>query len=60
MIDISVIIVNWNTKELLLDCVESLYRSTANSLIEIIVVDNASTDGSIDALRESFPECKPS
>jgi hypothetical protein len=56
MIDISVIIVNWNTKALLLGCVESLYRTTRESSLEIIVVDNASTDGSIDALRKSFPQ----
>lgn len=58
MIDVSVIIVNWNTKALLLACVESVYRSTRESSIEIIVVDNASTDGSMDALRESFPEVR--
>ena len=56
MIDISVIIVNWNTKALLLDCVASLYQATRESSLEIIVVDNASTDGSIDALRNSFPQ----
>ena len=56
MIDISVIIVNWNTKALLLDCVESLYQTTRESSLEIIVVDNASTDGSVDALRERFPQ----
>jgi len=55
MIDISVIIVNWNTKALLLDCVESLYQTTKHSSFEIIVVDNASTDGSTDALRKRFP-----
>ena len=55
MFDISVIIVNWNTKSLLLDCVDSLYRTTRDSSLEIIVVDNASTDGSVDALRKAFP-----
>jgi GT2 family glycosyltransferase len=56
MTDISVIIVNWNTKALLLDCIESLYRTTRESSLEIIVVDNASTDGSIVALQKSFPQ----
>jgi GT2 family glycosyltransferase len=56
MIDISVIIVNWNTKALLLDCVASLYQTTHTSSLEIIVVDNASKDGSIEALRSNFPD----
>ncbi len=58
MIDISVIIVNWNTKTLLLDCVESLYQTTQESSLEIIVVDNASSDGSIDALRNNYPQAQ--
>lgn len=58
MVDISVIIVSWNTKSLLLQCVESLYKATRESSLEIIVVDNASTDGSVDALREAFPVVK--
>lgn len=56
MIDISVIIVNWNTKALLLNCVESIYRTTKDSALEIIVIDNASTDGSIEALQLRFPK----
>ena len=56
MIDISVIIVNWNTKALLLDCVASLYKATRESSLEIIVVDNDSMDGSIYALRKIFPQ----
>ncbi|PKN65545.1 MAG: glycosyl transferase family 2 [Deltaproteobacteria bacterium HGW-Deltaproteobacteria-12] len=56
MIDISVIIVNWNTKALLLDCVASLYQTTRKSSLEIIVVDNASTDDSVVALNSMFPQ----
>ena len=56
MIDISIVIVSWNTKALLLDCVESLYRATRESSLEIIVVDNESTDGSVNALRERFAQ----
>lgn len=55
-IDVSVVIVNWNTRQLLLDVVESLYRTTARASLEIIVVDNDSADGSQAALRERFPE----
>ncbi|MFH2001676.1 MAG: glycosyltransferase family 2 protein [Planctomycetota bacterium] len=56
MIDVSIVIVNWNTRQLLLDCIDSLFRETRDCTIEIIVVDNASTDGSPDAIRERFPE----
>jgi GT2 family glycosyltransferase len=53
-IDISVIIVNWNTKELLRNCLNSLYQTVHNLFLEIIVVDNASSDGSIAMLEKDF------
>lgn len=55
MTDFSVIIVNWNTKQLLLDCLASIERNAGRASCEIIVVDNGSTDGSVDAVRQSFP-----
>jgi N-acetylglucosaminyl-diphospho-decaprenol L-rhamnosyltransferase len=51
--DISIIIVNWNVKDLLQACLDSI-RSDGLS-VEIIVVDSASTDGSPDMVREHFP-----
>lgn len=51
---ISVVIVNYNTRELLLNCLHSLQRSTEE--LQIIVVDNASQDGSAEAIRSMFPE----
>lgn len=54
--DISFIIVNWNTRELLLQCVASVYQTASDISIEIIVVDNGSRDDSIKALREKFPQ----
>ena len=56
--DVSLIIVNWNTKQLLLECIESLIHETHRCSIEIIVVDNGSTDGSAQAVQESFPDVK--
>lgn len=53
---ISIIIVNWNTRELILKCLESIYEYPPTGEFEIWVVDNASTDGSADAIREHFPE----
>jgi GT2 family glycosyltransferase len=56
MNEISVIIVSWNAKAYLRDCLKSI-RETGGSLIkEVIVVDNASRDGSPDMVAEEFPE----
>lgn len=52
---ISVIIVSWNTRELLLAAVESVLVQEVEAELELIVVDNGSTDGTVDALREHFP-----
>lgn len=54
--DLSVIIVNWNTKELVLNCLESFYRTVKGLTFEIFVVDNGSTDGSPDSVRRRFPK----
>ncbi len=53
--DLSIIIVNWNAKEFLLPCLESLEREIEGLAVEIFVVDNGSTDGSGSAIRERFP-----
>jgi len=55
---ISVIIVSYNTKELLSNCVASVCSSVANCEYEIIVVDNSSSDGSAAMLAEQFPDVK--
>jgi N-acetylglucosaminyl-diphospho-decaprenol L-rhamnosyltransferase len=57
--DITVSIVNTNGRELLLACLESLRRSVTNDVdVEIVVLDNASEDGSAAAVRERFPEVR--
>ncbi len=56
MPDLSIIIVNWNTRDLLLDCIDSVYKSIRNNSFEIIVVDNASTDGSVAAVSMRYPD----
>lgn len=53
---LSVIIVNWNTKQLLGECIEPFYNSRPNFSFELIVVDNGSSDGSVDYIRNKFPE----
>ncbi len=57
--DISVIIVNWNVKELLRDCLRSVLaalEAAPGLAAEIIVVDSASTDGSPQMVRDEFPQ----
>lgn len=54
-IDISVVIINWNARELLKNCLDSLRRFEALQ-VEVIVVDNASTDDSLELLRTWFPK----
>lgn len=56
--DASVIIVNWNTRDLLLQCISSVYGTIKNLLFEIWVVDNGSGDGSVEAVRNRFPDVK--
>jgi len=54
-IDLSVIIVNWNTKDLLRNCLNSVYKTVSELIFEIIVVDNFSSDGSVAMLEKEFP-----
>ncbi len=56
--DLSIIIVNYNVKEFLQNLIYSIYKAVENIKYEIIVVDNASDDGSIEFLQEKFPEIK--
>jgi len=53
--DVSIIIVNWNTRELLLNCLSSVFATASGLDVEIIVVDNGSEDGSVRAVQEQFP-----
>jgi GT2 family glycosyltransferase len=54
-VDVSIIIVNWNTKELLADCIRSIIERTENLKYKIIVVENNSIDGSAEMIRSQFP-----
>ena len=54
--DVSVVIVNWNTRDILRDCLRTIYDQTRHVAFEVIVVDNASQDGSPDMVRSEFPQ----
>jgi len=54
--DVSIIIVNWNTKKLLKDCLTSIYEQTGNLGYEVLVVDNCSSDGSTEMVKADFPQ----
>ncbi len=55
---LSVVIVNWNTREFLRLCLNSISAHPGTHALEIIVVDNASTDGSADIVLEILPSAK--
>jgi len=55
-IDLSIIIVNYNSKDYLKNCLDSIFKKIKDINFEIIVVDNNSSDGSKELLKEDFPE----
>ena len=55
MPDISLIIINWNTRQLLLDCLDSVYKTIQKASFEVLVVDNGSADGSVEAVAHQYP-----
>lgn len=57
-IELSVGIVNTNNRDMLKDCLQSIYDTVKKTSFEIIVADNSSTDGSVEMMREHFPEAK--
>ena len=56
--DISIIIVNWNVKDYLKRCLASIFKHTKDLAFELCVVDNASTDGSQDMVKNDFPQVR--
>ena len=56
IMDVSVIIVSWNTKDLLKRCLQSINEQTKGITYEVIVIDNDSHDGTCEMLKEEFPK----
>ncbi len=55
MVDLSIVIVSWNVRDLLRRCLHSILDARHSMRIEVVVVDNASTDDSSDMVRAEFP-----
>jgi len=58
MIDISIIVISYNTKDLTLDSLKSVFDQTNAVNFEVIVLDNHSSDGSVEAIAQAFPQIK--
>ncbi len=58
MPDLSVIIVNWNTRDLLRDCLASVFSKPVDLDFEVFVVDNDSSDGSPEMVQGDFPKAR--
>src|SRR5256885_1224806 len=56
MADLDVIIVNWNTRQLLRECLDSVFKQDGSVQFQVFVVDNASTDGSQEMVVGEFPK----
>ena len=56
--DVSIIIVAWNVRELLHNCLKSVYEQTRGIEFEVMYVDNASKDGSVGMVKKEFPQVK--
>ncbi len=54
--DVSIIIVNYNTKELTRNCLKSIFEQTKDISFEVIVSDNGSKDGSVEMIKSEFPQ----
>ncbi|HDH96323.1 MAG TPA: glycosyltransferase family 2 protein, partial [Proteobacteria bacterium] len=58
MVDVSIVVVNYNTREHLYQCLHSIFGLSHGCSYEVFVVDNGSTDGSAAMVRSNFPRAK--
>ncbi|MEO1290067.1 MAG: glycosyltransferase family 2 protein [Chloroflexota bacterium] len=56
MVDLGIVIVNWNTADELETCLKTVFASTGDFTYHVVVVDNGSTDRSVSMVREQFPQ----
>jgi len=57
-VDVSIIVVAWNVRKLVYDCLKSVYEQTKGVSFEVIYVDNASSDNTVDMVRDEFPDVR--
>lgn len=57
-LDLSIILLTWNSLEMAKSCIQSIYEKSKGITFEIIVVDNGSTDSTVDWLRSNYPEIR--
>lgn len=55
---LTIVVINWNTRHFLSECLRSIYASPPDGEFEVVVVDNASTDGSLDMVRADYPQTR--
>jgi GT2 family glycosyltransferase len=58
VLDLSVVIVNWNTRQVIDECLASVYAHLDDLRAEVIVIDNASTDDSVTHIRQHYPHVR--
>src|SRR5688500_14164072 len=56
-LDLTIVIVNWNTRELLSNCLRSIRQAAPSLSYKTVVIDNKSRDGSLEMVQKDFPEC---
>lgn len=56
IVDLSICIVSWNTSEKLRECLQSIYRHTEGLNIEVLIFDNASSDNTVEMIKNNYPQ----
>ena len=57
-LDLSVVVVIWNSREFIKECLEGIYAAAGERDIEVLIVDNASTDGSAEFITQHYPDVR--
>ena len=55
---LSIVIICWNDLKVIVDCLKSVFKETTTIAFEVIISDNGSSDGSLDYIREHFPDVR--